>query len=387
MAILLINIVILTISLVDLYKFFVTSFVIIAEIQFQIFRFMYKVNYNIALIGFGGVNRALANIISINPEKFYSEMGFTIRIVAVSDIFLGSVYSPEGIDLALLKDLPVAEGAFASLPNGNAKADNENIIKNSNSDIVIEATVTDSVTGQPATSHCRWALSNGKHVSTTNKGPIAFAEKELMDLALINNVSFEYEGVVMSGTPVLRFADKLMKGSEINKFAGIMNGTANYVLGLVEQGQTFTDAITSAQQQGFAEADPTADVEGKDVMLKVIVLANRLWGANLTQDDVKCEGITGLSEAMVKEAVAEGKHWKLIGKASKQDDGSIIASVSPEKLDLFHPLGGINGVVNAITFTSGMLGDVTISGPGAGRTETAYAILSDIIAIHQSAKV
>ena len=92
MAILLINIVILTISLVDLYKFFVTSFVIIAEIQFQIFRFMYKVNYNIALIGFGGVNRALANIISINPEKFYSEMGFTIRIVAVSDIFLGSVY-------------------------------------------------------------------------------------------------------------------------------------------------------------------------------------------------------------------------------------------------------------------------------------------------------
>ena len=348
---------------------------------------MYKVNYNIALIGFGGVNRALANIISINPEKFYSEMGFTIRIVAVSDIFLGSVYSPEGIDLALLKDLPVAEGAFASLPNGNAKADNENIIKNSNSDIVIEATVTDSVTGQPATSHCRWALSNGKHVSTTNKGPLAFAEKELMDLALINNVSFEYEGVVMSGTPVLRFADKLMKGSEINKFAGIMNGTANYVLGLVEQGQTFTDAITSAQQQGFAEADPTADVEGKDVMLKVIVLANRLWGANLTQDDVKCEGITGLSEAMVKEAVADDKHWKLIGKASKQDDGSIIASVSPEKLDLFHPLGGINGVVNAITFTSGMLGDVTISGPGAGRTETAYAILSDIIAIHQSAKV
>lgn len=357
------------------------------EIQFQIFRFMYKVNYNIALIGFGGVSRALANIISINPEKFYSEMGFTIRIVAVSDIFLGSVYSPEGIDLALLKDLPVAEGAFASLPNGNAKADNENIIKNSNSDIVVEATVTDSVTGQPATSHCRWALSNGKHISTTNKGPLAFAEKELMDLALTNNVSFEYEGVVMSGTPVLRFADKLIKGSEINKFAGIMNGTANYVLGLVEQGQTFTDAITSAQQQGFAEADPTADVEGKDVMLKVIVLANRLWGANLTQDDVKCEGITGLSEAMVKEAVAKGKHWKLIGKASKQDDGSIIANVSPEKLDLFHPLGGINGVVNAITFTSEMLGDVTISGPGAGRTETAYAILSDIIAIHQSAKV
>ena len=343
--------------------------------------------YNIALIGFGGVNRALANIIATDEEKFYREMGFNLRIVAVSDIFLGSVYTPEGIDLTLLAALPVAQGACATLPNGKATAENEDIIKNSNADIVVEATVTDSVTGQPATSHCRWALSTGKHVSTTNKGPLAFAEKELMDLALKNNVGFEYEGVVMSGTPVLRFADKLLKGSEIHQFSGILNGTANYVLGLVEQGHTFADAITSAQKQGYAEADPSADVEGKDVMLKVIVLANRLWGANLTRDNVQCQGITGLTETMVKEAVAEGCHWKLVGKASKQEDGSVVASVSPEKLSLEHPLAGISGAVNAITFTSGMLGDVTVSGPGAGRIETAYAILSDIIAIHQRKEI
>jgi len=343
--------------------------------------------YNIALIGFGGVNRALANIIATDEEKFYREMGFNLRIVAVSDLFLGSVYTPEGIDLTLLAALPVAQGACAMLPNGKATAENEDIIKNSNADIVVEATVTDSVTGQPATSHCRWALSTGKHVSTTNKGPLAFAEKELMDLALKNNVGFEYEGVVMSGTPVLRFADKLLKGSEIHQFSGILNGTANYVLGLVEQGHTFADAITSAQKQGYAEADPSADVEGKDVMLKVIVLANRLWGANLTRDNVQCQGITGLTETMVKEAVAEGCHWKLVGKASKQEDGSVVASVSPEKLSLEHPLAGISGAVNAITFTSGMLGDVTVSGPGAGRIETAYAILSDIIAIHQRKEI
>tara|TARA_B110000259_G_scaffold54878_1_gene64615 strand:+ start:115 stop:1152 length:1038 start_codon:yes stop_codon:yes gene_type:complete len=340
-------------------------------------------HYNIALIGFGGVNRALANIIATDSEKFYYDMGFNLRIVAVSDMFLGSVYSPEGIDLDVLTILPAAQGACAKLPNGKATADNDDIIKNSNADIVVEATVTDSMTGQPATSHCRWALSAGKHVSTTNKGPLAFAEKELMALALKNNVSFEYEGVVMSGTPVLRFADKLLKGSEINKFAGIVNGTANYVLGLVEQGYTFADAITSAQQQGYAEADPSADIEGKDVVLKVIVLANRLWDANLTQENVQCQGITGLTETMVKQAAAEGCHWKLLGKASKQEDGSIVASVSPEKLSIVHPLAGISGAVNAITFTSGMLGDVTVSGPGAGRVETAYAILSDIIAIHQ----
>ncbi len=339
-------------------------------------------HYNVALIGFGGVNRALAEIIAADPEKFLRELGFSLRIVAVSDMFLGSAYSPEGIDPTLLTALAVRQGACEELPNGKATADNESIINDSNADIIVEATVTDSVTGEPAISHCRWALSSGKHISTTNKGPLAFAAKELTALALENNVGFEYEGVVMSGTPVLRFADKLLKGSEINQFTGIVNGTANYVLGLVEQGQTFVDAVKSAQQYGYAEADPSADIEGKDVMLKVIVLANRLWNADLTAADVSCNGITSLTETMVKEAAADGCHWKLLGKATKESDGSIVASVSPEKLSSEHPLSGISGAVNALTFTTDMLGDVTVSGPGAGRIETAYAILSDIIAIH-----
>ena len=338
--------------------------------------------YNVALIGFGGVNRALVEMISADPEKFHRELGFNLRIVAISDMFLGSAYSPEGLDPALLNALPVKQGACAALPNGKVAADNQTIIKESNADIIVEATVTDSVTGEPAISHCRWALSSGKHISTTNKGPLAFAAKELTTLALENNVGFEYEGVVMSGTPVLRFADKLLKGTEISQFAGIVNGTANYVLGLVEQGHSFENAIVSAQQQGYAEADPSADIEGKDVMLKVIVLANRLWGANLSAADVSCKGISILTEAMVKEASTEGCHWKLLGRATKQSDGSIVASVSPEKLSSEHPLSGISGALNALTFTTSLLGDVTVSGPGAGRIETAYAILSDIIAIH-----
>lgn len=339
-------------------------------------------HYNVALIGFGGVNRALVEIIAADPEKFHRELGFSIRIVAVSDIFLGSAYALEGIDPAVLSALAVKQGACEALPNGKSTANNEAIINSSNANIIVEATVTDAVTGEPAISHCRWALSSGKHLSTTNKGPLAFAAKELTALAIENNLGFEYEGVVMSGTPVLRFADKLLKGSEINQFTGIVNGTANYVLGLVEQGQTFVDAVKSAQQQGYAEADPSADIEGKDVMLKVIVLANRLWGADLTAADVSCNGITRLTEAMVKEAAADGYHWKLLGKATKKSDGSIVASVAPEKLSLKHPLSGISGAVNALTFTTDMLGDVTVSGPGAGRIETAYAILSDIIAIH-----
>ncbi len=127
----------------------------------------------------------------------------------------------------------------------------------------MEATVTDYVTGEPAIAHYRWALSSGKHVSTTSKGPLAFAAKELTILASENNVGFEYEGVVMSGTPVLRFADKLLKGNEISQFTGIVNGTANYELGLVEQGTFFSDAIAAAPQQGYAEADPLLTLKAK----------------------------------------------------------------------------------------------------------------------------
>ena len=339
-------------------------------------------NYNVALIGFGGVNRALVEMIATNAEKFKREQGFSLRIVAVSDVFLGSVYAPEGIDIKTLTTLPVEQGAFAALTHGQANADNETIIKHSNADIVVEATVTDPVTGEPATSHCRWALSHGKHVSTTNKGPLAFAAKELTSLAHKHGVCFEYEGVVMSGTPVLRFADKLLTGSEVKQFSGIVNGTANYVLGQVEQGQRFNEAITSAQALGYAEADPSADIEGKDVMLKVIVLANRLWGAHLSTKDVQCEGITKLSESQIRNAVENGARWKLIGKAIKHADGQITATVSPERLSLTQPLANINGPINAVTYHTEMLGDVTVSGPGAGRIETAYAVLSDIFAIH-----
>ena len=182
---------------------------------------------------------------------------------------------------------------------------------------------------------------------------------------------------------ILRFADKLLKGNTIKQFAGIVNGTANYVLGQVEQGDSFDQAIASAQQLGYAEANPEADIEGKDVMLKVIVLANRLWGVDLLPSEVDCQGISGLSEEEVRAAVSNNEHWKLLGQEQRQSDGSVTASVAPVKLAASHPLAGISGPANAMTYTTDMLGDVTVSGPGAGRMETAYAILSDIIAIHE----
>ncbi|TGV11407.1 homoserine dehydrogenase [Mesorhizobium sp. M8A.F.Ca.ET.173.01.1.1] len=339
--------------------------------------------YNIALIGFGGVNRALAQLIAERNNRWRTELGFTLNIVAVTDLYLGSVISPNGIDARTLLETKFEKGGFARLSGGSPEADNERIIKDARADIVAEATFTNPNDGEPALSHCRWALQSGKHVVTTNKGPVALAARELKAVAARNNVCFEYEGAVMSGTPVIRMAEKTLAGAGLAGFEGILNGTSNFVLGRMEAGLGFADAVKEAQALGYAEADPTADIEGHDVRLKVVILANQLLGGNLAPTDVACRGISSLTLADVQAAANDGCRWKLIGSATRSADGRIRASVAPQRLPIGHALAGVGGAINAISFKTELLGEVTVTGPGAGRIETAYALLSDIIAIHR----
>lgn len=340
--------------------------------------------YNIALVGFGGVNRALAGLIAEHNEQWFRELGFRLNIVGVSDLFLGSIVAPNGIDPGVLVRLPVVKGALAQLPGGNSEAFNETVIKHSSADIIAEATFTNPLDGEPAVSFCRWALEAGKHVVTTNKGPVALFARELKALAFDAGVHFEYEGAVMSGTPVLRMAERTLAGVGIRGFEGILNGTSNFVLSSMESGLPLDQAVARAQELGYAEADPTADIEGHDVRLKVVILANELLGARLRVDDVSCLGIASLTLADIQSASRDGLRWKLIGSASKDASGQIHASVEPRLLPLDHPLAGVGGATNALSFDTGLLGAVTVTGPGAGRIETAYALLSDIISIHQA---
>jgi homoserine dehydrogenase len=340
--------------------------------------------YNIALIGFGGVNRALAELIASKNQLWERDLGFRLNIVAVSDLYLGSVVSANGLDAKTLVESKFANGGFGQLSGGSAEANNETVIKTAPADIIVEATFTNPTDGEPAVSHCRWALESGKHVVTTNKGPVAIGSRELKALAKANGVRFEYEGSVMSGTPVIRMAEKTLAGAELKGFEGILNGTSNFVLGRMEKGMDFSDAVTEAQQLGYAEADPTADVEGFDVRLKVVILANELLGANLKPDDVTRKGISGLTATDIEIATKAGNRWKLIGSAVRNADGSVTGSVEPRCLPLEHPLAAVSGATNAVSLNTELLGSVTVTGPGAGRIETAYALLSDIVAIHNA---
>jgi homoserine dehydrogenase len=229
----------------------------------------------------------------------------------------------------------------------------------------------------------RQALERGLHAVTTNKGPIALHYPELHALAIRKGVQIGIEGTVMSGTPTLRLGSELLAGAGISRVQGIVNGTTNYILTQMESGATYADALAEAQAKGYAEADPSGDVEGFDAAGKVVILANVLMGAAIHMDDVDRQGITKLTPEDIASARADGQRWKLIASVEKTAAG-VNASVRPTRLPITHPLASVSGPTNAVTFSTTLLGDVTLIGPGAGRLATGYAILSDLLAIARS---
>ncbi|MFC1527749.1 homoserine dehydrogenase [Candidatus Neomarinimicrobiota bacterium] len=337
----------------------------------------------IALIGFGTVGQGLCEILLSKKEYLKSKYGFEARIVAISDVIKGAVYCKEGLDIQQCLNLAKSGKSLEAYDNNCEKGwDSIRTIKETNADIICELTYTDVKTGEPAITHCKTAFDNGKPVVTSNKGPAALQYAEMQKLAIKNNVNFLIEGTVMSGTPVLNLVNGPLAGCEITAIKGILNGTTNFMLSEMEAGMTYDAVLNKAQELGYAEADPTGDVEGFDAMAKVIILSNVVMSAGISATEVDRQGITNITPEMISDAKKENSRWKLIGSIKKVKDG-IKASVKPEKLPLSHPLANIMGATNALTFTTDLLGDVTIIGAGAGKIETGYSILTDILKIHR----
>src|SRR5262245_15217621 len=340
--------------------------------------------YRLAVIGFGAVGQGLAQILHDQGDELARRFGARFQIVAICDPRVGSIYDPAGLRPAELLGAIRADGNLSRVAAPARHWDAESTIAESNADVVAELSYTDLRTGEPALSYMRLALNLGKHVVTTNKGPIALHYSELSALARAHDAEIGAEGTVMSGTPTMRFGQELLAAAGIQRIQGILNGTTNYMLARMEAGATYAEALADAQARGYAEADPEGDVEGRDTAGKLVILANVLMGIPLTLRDVDCQGMTHLSVEDIAAARADGQRWKLLGCVEERDR-QISASVRLSRLPLSHPLAAVGGATNAITFTTGLLGDVTLIGPGAGRLETGYALICDLLAIHRKA--
>ncbi|MFN2123734.1 MAG: homoserine dehydrogenase [Candidatus Promineifilaceae bacterium] len=337
----------------------------------------------LALIGFGNVGQGFAEILVERGSELAQRYGLQLQIVAVSDLFKGSVYNPQGLDPADLLTAVRADGNLDKVQAPQRGWNALETIRSSNADVIIELSYTDLETGQPALDHIRTALQSGKHVITSNKGPVALHYQELKTLADQKGLQIGIEGTVMSGTPALRLGNDLLAGAGIQRIQGILNGTTNYILTRMEAGASYTEALADAQALGYAEADPTGDVEGFDAAGKAVILANLLLDAGLKMVDVQRTGISKLTPQDIIEAAAAGERWKLIALVEQTNEG-VRASAQPLRLPLSHPLASVSGATNAITYSTDLLGDVTLFGPGAGRAETGYAIVGDLLAIHKN---
>jgi homoserine dehydrogenase len=329
----------------------------------------------IILIGYGVVGRGLISILARRRAEAVKSYGFDPKIVAVVDIG-GALVSSRGLSLERLEDLKKKTSVAEDKEFGHPELSALDVIESVEAEVVVEATPTNVKNAEPALSHITKAFKTGKHVVTTNKGPLALAMPALTELADYNRVCFRFSGTVGGGTPMLEFAKKCLAGDKILAIRGILNGTTNYILTeMTEKHVTFQQALSNAQRLGYAETNPSMDVDGVDAACKIVILANWIMNKKLTLKNVDVQGIREVSLLELDAAAKKGNTIKLIGSVNDHRP-----SVKPTEIAKSNPLC-VSGVLNAITFVSEFAGEETLVGRGAGGMETASAVLRDLLDI------
>jgi len=334
----------------------------------------------LVMIGFGVVGQGLAEILRAKRDDLQTRHGFAPTIVGVATRSRGSLLrldglDPDGLLAAMLSGGLDAYPDAAGLERGLLPQD---ILTASGADVMVETSYTNLDTAQPALDYCRAALNANMHVVMANKGPVALAYDELAELAARHGKHLGFEATVMAGTPSLRLALNALAGCEIREARGILNGTTNYILTEMESGMSYANALAQAQALGYAEADPGGDVDGWDAAAKALIVARAVFGVPLSLSDLDVSGISAITPEDVAAARAAGERWKLIAHVTLEG-----GSVRAQRIPISHPLAGVSGPTNAITYTTDLLGDVTLVGPGAGRQQTGFGLLADLLDIQR----
>jgi len=329
----------------------------------------------IILCGFGVVGQSLAKLLDSRSEDLYARFGLKPRIVGVTDR-KGSAQESSGLDFTRLIEVKKKFGSVKKYGNGKNKQTGLDLINNLDADVLVETTTSNYKDAEPGMSHITSAMKQGLHVISVNKGPLALAFPSLMELATYNQVLLKFSGTVGGGTPIIDYAKNSLRGERISSFAGILNGTTNYILTNMANGMTFESALQDAKKKGYVEADESLDLDGLDAAAKLVILANWIMDFKVTLPDIKRIGIRKVTTSDIQKASKNNCALKLIASCNKD------LIVAPKEISLNDPLC-VNGTLNAISFTSEHSGTQTIIGRGAGGIETASSILRDLLDIRQ----
>lgn len=313
----------------------------------------------VALLGCGTVGSGVVELLKNNADIISRRTGDKIELKRVLDK-----------DLDKCRALGIDEAKLTTVF--------EDILKDPEINIVVEL-----IGGiEPALTMITQAMEHGKHVVTANKDLIAERGKEIFDIAKANRVDFYFEASVAGGIPIIYPLKQSLAGNRIKEVIGILNGTTNYILTkMSEEGRPFEEVLKEAQELGYAEADPTSDIEGLDAARKIAILSSIAFNSRVTLGDVYVEGISKITPSDIRFAHDLGYVIKLLAVAKQGDDGSIQARVHPAFLPKKHPLAAVNDVYNAVFVTGDAVGDIMHYGRGAGKLPTASSVVGDIIDI------
>ena len=308
---------------------------------------------NVAVLGYGTIGSGVCEVIDLNNEALKKRIGDDIRVKYVLDL---RDFPGDPIEKILVHDF-------------------DEIVRDKEVDIVVEA-----MGGvEPANSFVRRALLAGKSVTTSNKALVAEKGAELIEIARRENVNFQFEASVGGGIPIIRPLNCCLTGDVIEEISGILNGTTNYMMTkMMEKGSDYDDVLREAQKMGYAEADPTADVEGYDACRKIAILTSLIAERQVDFTDIHTEGISHISSIDMKYAREIECDIKLIASSIKSGDSYCIL-VAPFLINRLHPLYNVNDVFNAVFVHGNMLGDAMFYGSGAGKLPTASAVVADVV--------
>ena len=308
---------------------------------------------NVAVLGYGTIGSGVVEVLQTNTEVIAQRAGEEIAVKYILD----------------LRDFP-------GDPNADKIVHDYDIIdKDEDVQVVVEC-----MGGvEPAYTFVKRALLNGRSVATSNKELVAKHGAELIAIAHEKNINFLFEASVGGGIPIIRPLVQCLTADVIEEVSGILNGTTNYMLTrMKEEGISFEEALKEAQEKGYAELHPEADVEGYDACRKIAILSSLAFGQQVDFEDIYTEGITSITTEDIRYATAMNKSIKLLGN-SWRVDGKIYAMVCPMLLDNAHPLSGVNDVFNAIFVRGNMVDETMFYGKGAGKLPTASAVAADVV--------
>lgn len=335
---------------------------------------------SICMIGFGNAGKEFCRMLLDEGDKIKNTYGYEVLIAAIATRSKGTLYDPSGVDVKRALEEVESIARFSENNPQLVQLNSIEAIKKSRADVMIELSTLSIKDGQPAISHIETAFEYGMHVITANKGPVAWAYKRLKAIGDEKGLAFLHETTVMDGAPIFNLVRETLPGCKVISFKGILNSTTNFIMEEMEAGSDFDSALREAQRGGFAEAEPSMDIDGWDAAAKTTALINVLLDGNITPMDIDRTGISHITLKEIEEAKNNGGKIKLLCEGFR-DGNAVKGKVYPAFVDNKDIFSNIDSTTSILSITTDLMGEICMVERNPEIQQTAYGIFSDLLTL------